>query len=101
MMPRTLILLIISFLCCGTQAQNCADVYIHAGLNAKSVGKYKDALKDFALALQCDPSRASAFVDRGTVLEKLGQYLPAVKEYNKAARISPKDPLIYYDRGLA
>jgi tetratricopeptide (TPR) repeat protein len=98
-MLRLALLLAIPFLSFASRAQDCYVAFLHAGLNADKAGKYKDAIKDFTLAIECNAKPSEPYFNRALAKQHLGQYLPAINDYNMAAARKPRDPVVYYNRG--
>jgi Tfp pilus assembly protein PilF len=101
MIRATIWIFLIIFNGVGTQAQNCASLFITAGMNASNVGKYKQAVKDFTIALECDSSQERAYLGRGVAEAFLRENQAAIQDYDKAIALNPNDATAYFDRGIS
>jgi len=71
---------------------NRARVYI-------SLGRFDDALADYAVVIEQDPNHAEHYLERGDILRRLGRDQEALVDYTRALHLSPPFPEIYYNRG--
>ncbi|NUR62100.1 MAG: tetratricopeptide repeat protein [Catenulispora sp.] len=70
---------------------NRARVYI-------GLGRFDEALADYAVVIEQDPNHAEHYLERGDILRRLGRYDEALTDYTRALRLSPPFPEIYYNR---
>jgi tetratricopeptide (TPR) repeat protein len=56
---------------------------------------------DYDQAIKLDPSRASAYNNRGFAYALKGEYDRAIPDYDQAIKLAPKLALAYLNRGLA
>jgi tetratricopeptide (TPR) repeat protein len=71
---------------------NRARVYL-------ALGRFDDALADYAVVIAQDPNHAEHYLERGNILRRLGRHDEAAADYATAMRLSPPFPEIYYNRG--
>lgn len=71
---------------------NRARVYL-------ALGRFDDALADYAVVIAQDPNHAEHYLERGNILRRLGRPQEAAADYARAMRLSPPFPEIYYNRG--
>ena len=64
-------------------------------------GKSKEALREYTLAIEANPSLSQAFFNRGMCWGKLGDYRNAVQDYSKAIDLSPNYSKAIRNRALA
>jgi tetratricopeptide (TPR) repeat protein len=64
-------------------------------------GELAAALRDFAWAIELDPSDVENYDFRGDVYVERGEFQRAIDDYNTSIRINPNYPPAYYARGQA
>lgn len=64
-------------------------------------GQLDAALKEYARAIELDPSDVQGYDYRADIFLDQGEYERAIAEYNHAIRIKPDYPAAYYSRGRA
>ena len=69
------------------------------GNTLQTMGRNKDALRDFNKAIQIDPRYISAYLNRGVVLTIMGDKKAALRDYNKIIGLKPTEALAYANRG--
>jgi tetratricopeptide (TPR) repeat protein len=62
---------------------------------------FDQAITDFGAALEREPNRFGARLDRGVALYRKGDFARAIEDFDKALEIDPKSADALYDRGLA
>jgi tetratricopeptide (TPR) repeat protein len=62
------------------------------------LGRFDEALADYAFVIDADPNHAEHYLERGNILRRLGQPAQALAGYSTAIRLSPPFPEIYYNR---
>jgi tetratricopeptide (TPR) repeat protein len=55
------------------------------------VGRYEEALADFARAIELEPSNAKHFSDRADLLVRVGRYKEALGDYTYAIELEPEN----------
>ncbi|GAA1237137.1 hypothetical protein GCM10009665_29100 [Kitasatospora nipponensis] len=70
---------------------NRAQVY-------NALGRYEEALSDYAAVIDLDPNYAEYWFDRGMIRRKLGQLEESLADFEQAIRLSPPFPEAYYNR---
>ncbi|MCX3061360.1 tetratricopeptide repeat protein [Streptomyces beihaiensis] len=63
------------------------------------LGRFDDALADYAVVIEQDPNHAEHYLERGDILRRLGRDEEALADYTRALELSPPFPEIYYNRG--
>jgi DNA-binding response OmpR family regulator len=61
-------------------------------------GKYAEAIKQFDLAIEIDPSLAYVWHDRGVCYRELGQDAEALKNFDQAVKLAPDDEEFLFSR---
>jgi tetratricopeptide (TPR) repeat protein len=64
-----------------------------------SLGRFDDALADYAIVIADDPNHCEHYLERGNILRRMGRYDQAAADYQAAMRLSPPFAEIYYNRG--
>jgi tetratricopeptide (TPR) repeat protein len=62
------------------------------------LGRFDEALADYAVVIEADPNHAEHYLERGSILRRLGRDDEAEADYARAIRLSPPFPEIYYNR---
>ena len=65
------------------------------------MGRYEDALADYAEAIRLEPDHAGAYNNRGAVKDALGRHEDALADYAEAIRLKPDLAEAYGNRGNA
>ena len=64
------------------------------------LGRYEDALKDFDKAIECDPSSAYVYNNRGNALRDMDRQDEALANFNKAADLDPDYAIPWLNKAL-
>jgi tetratricopeptide (TPR) repeat protein len=65
-----------------------------------TVDNYQDAIREFSLSIQSDPSYGKAYFNRGVAYQRIDNFQQAIEDYTRAIELSPQDGKTYYFRGL-
>lgn len=84
-----------------TSLVDTATLYFYRGSCYNELADYSNAIEDFSLAIQMNPTFSNAYLGRGVTLSNLGQYDRAIHDYNEAIKIDPDLSNAYLNRGLA
>lgn len=71
------------------------------GAAYKMLGRYDEALADFAMAVEHDPANPQYYCQRGDLRARKGEITDAIADYTTALRKSPRYVWAYQGRGLA
>ncbi|WP_371219342.1 tetratricopeptide repeat protein [Orientia tsutsugamushi] len=52
-----------------------ADKYFNKGNSFLKLGKYQKAIKNYDVAIKCNPDCIEAYINKGIALKELGQYI--------------------------
>ncbi|PYC76914.1 hypothetical protein C7C46_20865 [Streptomyces tateyamensis] len=63
-----------------------------------AIGRYPEALADYAAVIELDPNYAEYWFDRGTIRRKADQLELALADFEQAIKLSPPFPEAYYNR---
>jgi tetratricopeptide (TPR) repeat protein len=63
-------------------------------------GRYAEAVRAFAIAIQLDASHVRAFRNRGIAYQILGNLQQAFDDFSRVIEMQPGDPKAYYLRGV-
>ena len=85
----------------GLGRRNRAIALGNRGAAYKLLGRYDDAIADFALALELDPGNSQYYCQRGDVRRRTGADNEAVLDYTAALQSSPRLLWGYSGRGQA
>ena len=85
----------------GLGRRNRAIALGNRGAAYKHLGRYDDAIADFALALELDPGNSQYYCQRGDVRRRTGADNEAVLDYTAALQSSPRLLWGYSGRGQA
>jgi tetratricopeptide (TPR) repeat protein len=77
------------------------QAYNNRGMAYRSLGRYKDALKDYSEAIRLKPDLAQAYNNRGIVYRHMNQIKKAIGDYSEAIRLKPDLVQAYNNRGAA
>ena len=77
-----------------------APAYNLRGFVYNDMGKYKEAIEDYAKALEIDPENAAAYNNRGFAYNDMGEYSKAIDDYTEALKIDKKYAHAYNNRGV-
>jgi len=78
--------------------------YNNRGLAFSEIGKGKEALLDFAKAMEFSPNDPMPYINRGDLYERAkptGRFLEAIEDYSRAIAIDGKDATIHRCRAYA
>lgn len=76
-----------------------ASDYNSRALTYDALGRYKDALADYTLAIKLDPYFAPMYNNRGKTYAALNQHMDALADYTYAITLNPSLAIIYNNRG--
>jgi Flp pilus assembly protein TadD len=65
------------------------------------LGKYREAINNFDIAIQLNPNVADSYIGKGPSLEKLGQDEEAIFLYEKAIELNPTSAISYHNLGVS
>ena len=69
------------------------------GVALAELKRYEEAIQQYKLAIQYDPSNSDAFSSMGFALYDLKRYEEAMEQYKIAFQYDPSDPYNYYYKG--
>lgn len=75
------------------------NLYIHRGRAYGKMGYYREAFRDFDVALRINPRSYEAHSRKAEIFASIRQYEAALDWYDKALNIFSGDALIYNNRG--
>ena len=78
-----------------------AEYYQNAGLEAQAATTADEALSDAIQALEFDPSRWRAWVNRGVLLAQAGMLAEALADFEKVTELEPASAVGWYNAGEA
>lgn len=84
-----------------SQKSEDPNEYFEKGISYAESDNYKDAIKNFTLAIELKPTFFEAYYNRGIVKSRLHSYYEAITDYNSAIDINDKFTEAYYSRGIA
>ena len=73
--------------------------YIRRGNRAYNEGRQKDAMDEYAKAIEIYPENAGAYNNRGLVYDDLGEHEKALEDYDKAIELDPNYAFAHNNRG--
>ncbi|MCA9468208.1 MAG: tetratricopeptide repeat protein [Nitrospira sp.] len=76
-----------------------AGDYTNLGRNYKTLGMYKEALREHTRAIHLDPSFAGAYNNRANTNRRLGRMDEALTDYKYAIHLDSSSPFAFYNRG--
>jgi tetratricopeptide (TPR) repeat protein len=74
-----------------------AEFYINQGAGT---GNYEAAMKNFDMALWCNPYHALAYYNRGVLYSRRQDYQRAIEDFTLSIKLDPSDSDAYTERGL-
>jgi tetratricopeptide (TPR) repeat protein len=78
-----------------------ARTYRNLGIASKRNGQFKEAIKNYDLALSLAPDDPwDDYVNRGNAWSELGEYQKAFNDYDKAMELRPNYNEAYFNRGI-
>jgi len=80
---------------------NPFGVFFNRGISNINLSEIENAVKDFSMAIEIDPTNATAYHSRGLALYQLDDYKSAIEDFLKSADISPNNPVTFYNLGMA
>jgi len=90
------------FLCqVGCQEQKTAEEHFYSGVEKANSGDYQGAIEDYNKAIEINPNKAEAYVNRAFAKGELGDFRGAIEDCNKAIELNPKYAEAFYNRGFA
>ncbi|MBM3959410.1 MAG: tetratricopeptide repeat protein [SAR202 cluster bacterium] len=72
-----------------------------AGVDAYQQRKFRQAVRDFTVAIYLAPGHAGMYQHRGGALAELGRLPQAINDYDRAVHLNPSFADTYLDRGNA
>lgn len=78
-----------------------SESYLCRGSAYRSLGRYQEALSDFARCFIIDPGNAKAYSNYGNSLREFGMPDAALPFFNKALEIDPNDPTFRLNESVA
>ena len=75
--------------------------HYRAGVDAYGQRKFRQAVREFTIAIYMAPGHAGMFQHRGAALAELGKLAQAINDYDRAVHLNPSFPDTYLDRGNA
>ena len=78
-----------------------AESYLCRGTAYRALGKYEEAMADFARCFIADPSNPNAYSNYGNSLREFGMPKVAIPFFNKALELAPTDPTIRLNESIA
>ena len=80
---------------------NFKDLYLKKGFALDNLGKYKEAIDNYNIAIKLDPNYYSAYLNKGSALLMLGRNSEAIENFDKAIELKPNNHYSYYNKGVA
>lgn len=77
-----------------------ADFYINQGALGTIKGNYEAAMKNFDMALWCNPYHALAYYNRGVLYSRRQDYQRAIEDFTLSIKLDPSDSDAYDERGI-
>jgi tetratricopeptide (TPR) repeat protein len=74
--------------------------YNDRGNALADVGRYQEALANYARAIELDASYSKAYSNRGTTYREMQLYDAALADYDRAIQLDPTYATAYYNRAL-
>ena len=74
-------------------------IYNNRGVAHCDLGHYRQAMEDYAQAIESKPRYAEAYNNRGIAYQKLGSYSQAIADFSRAIEIKPAYEEAYNNRG--
>lgn len=84
----------------GLSLENLSRAYVARGISFRGLGKQKEALNDFAQALEAVPRSATAYYQLAKTLQAMGKTTEAIIALNQAVAMKPNYAQAYLLRGL-
>lgn len=81
--------------------QGHIESYLSRGSAYRSLGRYQDALRDFASCLMADPTNAKALSNYGNSMREFGLPSAALPFFERALSIEPNDPTFRLNESVA
>lgn len=76
-------------------------IYKHRGMAYFAQSKYLDALSDFRLSAQAQPTNFRAYYYIGIALSVLGNDIESIEYFDKSLHLNPYQPYVYYRKAFA
>jgi protein O-mannosyl-transferase len=76
-------------------------IYNNRGISHNSLGNYRQAMQDFAKAIEIKPNYIESYYNRGLAYNGLGNYRQALEDFNKTIEKIPGNADPYISRGIA
>jgi protein O-mannosyl-transferase len=76
-------------------------IYNNRGISHNGLGNYRQAIQDFARAIEIKPNYAESYYNRGIAYNGLGNYKQAIEDFNKTIERIPGNADPYISRGIA
>ncbi|MGZ9163820.1 MAG: tetratricopeptide repeat protein [Anaerolineales bacterium] len=74
--------------------------YNDRGNALADVGRYQEALANYARAIELDPGYSKAYSSRGTTYREMRRYVEALADYDRAIQLNLTYATAYYNRAL-
>src|SRR6266536_5107240 len=81
--------------------RNLVTTYLWRALHLREAGELDRAISDYDSAIRLDPSRSSAYHERGSVFHTKGDYQRAIADYSEAIRLDTRNANAFNNRALA
>ena len=75
--------------------------WVNKGNSLSSLGRLKEAIKCYDMALEINPQHAEAWFNKGVSLDSLGRFDEAIKCYDRALEINPQDADAWFGKAMA
>ncbi|MEZ6055696.1 MAG: tetratricopeptide repeat protein [Planctomycetaceae bacterium] len=82
------------------EKQQNFTLYHHRAIVRSEMGRFDDALADFAEALKLDEKSSAAHINRGITWMRKGNLDKAKEDLTQAIKLNPKDARGYFNRGM-
>ena len=74
------------------------NAYYQRAQDYYSAGEYQNAIDEFSVLIEIDPSRSGAYNGRGLAHDGLGEYQQAIEDYDESIRLEP-NATVFTNRG--
>jgi tetratricopeptide (TPR) repeat protein len=75
--------------------------YNNRGMTYDELGRFDQAIEDFARAIELAPRDSEAYSNRGMLYEKMGRLDKAIEDFEMAITLNPARPASYNNLGIA
>lgn len=80
---------------------NFKDLYLKKGFALDNLGKYKEAIDNYNIAIKLDNKYALAYLNKGVSLGKQNKNLEAIENFDKVIELNPNSSEAYNNKGAA